>query len=574
MDPALSTIIANRLETITRQMINTLLRTARSGVLNTARDFSCAILTNDNQLLTFAESLPVHIGGISFEGETMVELHGRSLRSGDAYLNNSPYHGGTHHGDHTVLVPVFVDDKHVMTACAKAHQADIGNSVPTTYFPEAEDIYHEGAINLPCIKVQESYRDIQDIIRMCRMRIRVPEQWYGDYLAGIAAARIAELGIHALYEKYGSNVIDEFVPDWFDYSESRVRSVIRRLPEGRWTGGTRHDPFPGAPEGVPINIVVDVDHQEETVTIDLRDNIDCLPCGLNLSRATATAGALMGFFGALDETVPLNAGSLRRIDVKLRENCAIGIPIHPTSCSAATTNVFDRLVNVVWATMAKLGPEWGQAEAGLGMPASYAVISGRDHRRGDRPYINQLFLGATCGAGTPAGDAWLTFSMPADVGLAFRDSIEVDEQKYPILVYRNELIPDSEGAGKFRGAPAAVTELGPSGEHPMVAVYPNDGHEFPAQGVRGGGPGGPSDVFRIDADGTVSQLPQVGLVEIAPGERLRSICCGGGGYGNPKERDANAIAHDVEEEIVSLKRAAEVYAWKGAEAKAGREQEA
>ena len=119
---------------------------------------------------------------------TMTDHH-PILRRGDAFLHNSPYHGCTHPADHSILIPVINDQgRHRFTVLAKAHQADCGNSLPTTYMGAALDVYNEGALIFPAVKIQENYQHVMDIIRMCRMRIRVPDQWWGDYLAMVGAA--------------------------------------------------------------------------------------------------------------------------------------------------------------------------------------------------------------------------------------------------------------------------------------------------------------------------------------------------------------------------------------------------
>jgi N-methylhydantoinase B len=161
-------LLSNRFEGIARKMANTLMRTGRSGVLNIARDFSCCIVTRDHHLLTSADSLPIHVlSGPDLMAKSMLEFH-PTLRRGDAFLHNSPYHGCSHPADHTILVPV-VDDEgiHRYTVLAKAHQADCGNSVPTTYMAQARDVYEEGALIFPAIRVQEDYQTLDDIVRMC-----------------------------------------------------------------------------------------------------------------------------------------------------------------------------------------------------------------------------------------------------------------------------------------------------------------------------------------------------------------------------------------------------------------------
>jgi len=285
LDGILLAVISNRLDTICREMTNTLLRAGRSAVLASARDFSCSLVTADNQLLTAAEGAPVHVLGSHFLTQAMCMLHD-DLAEGDAFLHNDPYLGNTHHADHTVIVPVFVEGRHLFTACAKAHQADCGNSMPTTYMPFARDIYEEGALNFPCVRIQRNYRDVQDIIRMCRRRIRVPEQWYGDYLAMLGAARIAERRLKELVGKYGVDLIGEFVREWFDYSERRMINAIRQMPSGELENTAIHDPFPAVPDGIPIKIKLSVDAQEGRILIDLRDNIDWSRPGL-ISRVRA-----------------------------------------------------------------------------------------------------------------------------------------------------------------------------------------------------------------------------------------------------------------------------------------------
>src|SRR6185312_8437989 len=147
-------ILANRLETIARKMAHTLHRTGRSGLINTARDLSCCVVTANHELLTEAESLPSHVlVGPNLMSRWMVECH-PVLRRGDAFLHNSPYHGNSHAADHTILVPVIDDDGvHRYTVLTKAHQADCGNALPTTYMGAAADVYAEGALIFPAVKV-------------------------------------------------------------------------------------------------------------------------------------------------------------------------------------------------------------------------------------------------------------------------------------------------------------------------------------------------------------------------------------------------------------------------------------
>jgi N-methylhydantoinase B len=238
VDAVTLAVMSKRLEGIAAKMQNTLLRTARSGVINTGRDFSCCILSADAQLLAVAESLPIHVmAGPDLMAEWMKRLH-PVLAPGDAFLHNSPYHGCSHAADLSVLVPVVDDEgRHRFTVLAKAHQADIGNAIPTTYHAAARDVYEEGALLFPATKVQTGYHDIEDIIRICELRIRVPEQWRGDYLASLGAARVGERELRALGHEIGWGRLDAIIAAWFDYSERVMRMAIARLPNGSAGGG-------------------------------------------------------------------------------------------------------------------------------------------------------------------------------------------------------------------------------------------------------------------------------------------------------------------------------------------------
>jgi N-methylhydantoinase B len=557
IDPVLMPVLANRLEAIVREMTNTLLRTGRSAVLNIARDFSCSIVTAENELLATAEGLPVHVFGSHLQTKAMTELH-PDLAEGDAFLHNDPYLGNTHHADHTILVPVFVDGEHLFTACAKAHQADAGNSQPTSYMPFARDIYEEGALNFPCVRIQSGYSDNEDVIRMCRRRIRVPEQWYGDYLATLAAARIAERRLKELTEKYSVQTIRDFVLDWFDYSERRMTAALKGLPSGQLIGQGAVDPLPQLPDGIPIQVELNIDADVGRVEIDLRDNIDCVPAGLNESEACAINNVVTGVFNVLDADIPHNHGSFRRITVHLRENCVVGIPVHPTSCSVATTHVGDRLVNVTQAAFAEIGEGNGLAEGGSAMGPGFAVISGTDSRRNGDPFVNQLMIGINGGPAGPDCDGWLTWALPVCAGLLYRDSVEIDEQKYPIQIRSLELIPDSGGAGRHRGAPAGKLVFGPR-DTEMSVIFPIDGHLNAPRGARGGLPGQPANALKIDASGAESQLPMVANETMLPGEWIVGIDCGGGGYGDPKSREPELVLRDVLEGWVSLEAARDLY---------------
>jgi N-methylhydantoinase B len=556
LDGVLLAVLANRFEAIVREMTNTLFRTGRSSVLNMARDFSCSIVSADDQLLAAAEGLQVHVLGAGLQTGSMRELH-PDLAEGDAFLHNDPYLGNTHTADFTLLVPVFHEGRHVFTACAKAHQADCGNAAPSTYMPYATDLYEEGGLNFPCVQIQRGHRDIEDIVRMCRRRIRVADMWYGDYLAMVGAGRIGERRIKETVERYGIETIEAFVADWLDYSEQRAEAALRELPSCKLHASSPHDPMPGHPDGIPVGVEIEVDGEAGRVVVDLTDNVDCLDNGLNLSRCSAMAGSVIGVFNCLDPDIPHNAGSFRRIEVKIREGSAIGGLEFPHSASVATTNLLNRVINSVQAAIATVGEGRGLAEGAGAMGVGFAVFSGHDSRT-DTPYVNQMVIGNNGGPGSARADGWVTYGMPDCAKTIYIDSVEVLEQRYPLRIRSLRLLADSGGAGAHRGGPGSEIVYGPVAD-PMQSFYFADFAVNPPQGVLGGGPGAAARAAKIEADGTESPRNAIGDVELVPGEWVLGVESGGGGYGNPLDRDPERVREDVLEGWVSIAQALETY---------------
>lgn len=555
-------IMANRLDSITREMSNTVVRTARSTTM-AARDFSCCIVSSEHDLLACPEGMPAHVFGMGPSARSMTEMH-PDFCQGDAFLHNDPYIGNSHAADHQILVPVFYEGKHVFTACTKAHQVDVGNALPTTYMPTARDVYAEGALIFPCVRIQSDYQDVKDIVRMCEKRIRGFEIWYGDYLAQLGAARLAERKLLEFCSKFGLETVRHFVGNWLDYSERIAAEAIAALPSGRFAGSTRLDPFPGIPDGLELKVDIQVDSEDGLVTVDLRDNPDCVPAGLNLTETTATNGGVAAVLCVLNSkrdpgrlTVPNNAGSFRRIRVLLRENCVVGIPRHPVSCSLATNTVADRVHGMIIHAFTGLGDGYGLAEPCYGSPPYMGVASGYDRNR-DRMYIMQIASGTAGGPASAISDGWLMLLVANAAGMAYIDSTEVMEQKNPLIIWDKALRIDSEGAGRQRGAPGNVCIYGPRWD-PMEVHYFLEGVANLPKGACGGGsPSGP-EVWRIE-DGSWINVPDViGAAELVPGQTLVSLSAGGGGYGNPLDRDPDLVLEDVTEGWLSVERASAVY---------------
>jgi N-methylhydantoinase B len=553
-DPVLLSVLSSRIQSIIREMTNTVMKASRSSVIKNGRDMSCGILTFDNRLVCVEEALPIHVTALELTTQPIVELFD-DIREGDAYLNNSPYYGGTHHADLTVCVPVFFDGTPLFWTLSRSHHADIGAPEPTTYLPYAPTIYQEG-MHFPCVRVQQDYKDKADIIRMARQKIRVSNIFYGDYQAQVGACRTGERRLKELAQKHGLETVKEFIEAWMDYGERRAIAAISKLPSGTYTYSVRHDPVPGvADEGIPIKAVVHVDAAQGLITVDARDNPDMVAGGLNLSEACAIAACRIGVFYNVDPEMPHNHGSASRIVTLLRDGCVVGRPIYPAGTSVATSNCMERLANAVQCAFTRIGAPYGMAEGGGNFSAALGVVSGTDARHGEPvSYITQFIMALSGGPGLSGHDGWLTYESSSGNGTMVCDSVEVNEAMYPVVFDERHIAIDTVGAGQWCGAPATHgTYRSLDGD--ILVYYCGDGGTFPAGGVLGGESGATCGTWKAHADGALTRLPDFHHETFSTDQEVVYRTCAGGGYGNPRERNPMLVCLDVNRRWVSPERA-------------------
>ncbi|GAB2175620.1 hydantoinase B/oxoprolinase family protein [Dongia sp. agr-C8] len=558
-DPVLLAVLSNRFESIIREMTNTVMKASRSSVIKNARDMSCGLLTYDHRLVSVEEALPIHVTGLELTTQPITELFD-DIREGDAFLNNSPFYGGTHHADLTLCVPVFCEGEPLFWTLARSHHADIGAPEPTTYLPYAGDIYMEG-VHFPCVRVHQDYQEKADIVRIGLQKIRVPAIWYGDYRAQVGACRTGERRLKELVKHYGIDTIRAFIEAWMDYGERRAIDAIKQLPAGTFSYEVRHDPVPGvADKGVPIKATVTIDNKKGLITVDVRDNPDCVPGGLNVTEACVIASCRTGVYYNIDASIPHNHGSASRIVPLLRDNCVVGKPQHPIGTSCATSNVNERLANAVQCCFARLGKPYGMAEGGGNASAALGVVSGVDKRRKEAvPYVTQVMLGLSGGPGSYGHDGWLTYECSVGNGIMVNDSIEIDEATYPILIEERSVAQDSMGFGEWNGAPAVKGSYR-SLTGDMTVYFFGDGGTFPPKGVLGGLPGSGCGTWKRHRNGKLERQPDFDHCTAGEKEAVHYRSCAGGGYGVPRDRAPERVVADINRGWLSVDKARAVFA--------------
>ncbi|MCI7540992.1 MAG: hydantoinase B/oxoprolinase family protein [Veillonellaceae bacterium] len=560
VEPYLMSVLSSRLYSIGLEMTNTLMRTARSQLMSVCHDLSTAICDRNGKVIALAESIPVHCANMGLTVRPCFD-HPEGIQPGDLFLNNSPYHGNTHHADYTYIAPVFHDGELMFFAVTKGHQADIGNSIPSTYAPTARDMFEEGAIDWPCIKIQKNYKDVPDIIAIAQMHNRVPEMWYGDYLACVGSSRVGEKRLAALCEEYGNDVVKRFCEAYQDYGARRMKEELKQLPKGHYEYDIKADAIEGVVPEITIHIECDTHPEDGTIAFDFTKNADSLPCGLNMCEATTLASAVTGVLNRMPCDIPCNDGAMSQIKVKMREGCVIGKAKAPYSSSMATTNLADRVISGVQALMNKITSNKGMAEGGATQCPAVAVVSGTDWRKGDAPYVNQIFCGMTGGPAVNGYDGWITYQYPVTGGAMNWNSTEVLEQQYPFKVVSEEILPNSVGAGQFDSAPSCKFVM--TARHdPVVCAYSCDGIANPPKGAAGGLDGHKSAAWKYKlAEGEASrtELPPFAEPVITKKEAIVSESSSGGGYGDPLERDPELVCHRVREEWITKEFAAKTY---------------
>lgn len=560
VEPYLMSVLSSRLYSIGLEMTNTLMRTARSQLMSVCHDLSTAICDRNGKVIALAESIPVHCANMGLTVEPCFE-HPEGIKRGDLFLNNSPYHGNTHHADYTFIAPVFCGDELMFFAVTKGHQADIGNTIPSTYVPSARDMFLEGAIDWPCVKFQKDYKDVPDMIKIAMMRNRVPDLWYGDYLACLGSCRVGEKRLEALCEEYGNDVIKDFCDAYQKYGAKRMEEELKLLPEGHYTYDIKADAIEGVVPEINIHIICDTKPKEGIIEFDLTENEDSMPCGLNMCEATVLASTVTGVLNRMPNDIPCNDGAMSRIKVKMREGCVIGKAKAPYSSSMATTNLADRLISGVQALMNQITDDKGMAEGGATQCPAVAVVSGTDWRKNGATYVNQIFCGMTGGPAVNGYDGWITYQYPVTGGAMNWNSTEVLEQQYPFKVIHEEVMMNSVGAGKYDSAPSCKFVMTPRHD-PLVSAYSCDGIDNPPKGACGGLDGYKAAAWKYNiAEGESSKvmLPPFAEPVIEVGEAIVSESSSGGGYGDPLERDPYLVAHRVREEWISKEFAEKIY---------------
>jgi len=547
-DPIRLELMKNAFAAVADEMAATVIRTARSSVIKEAMDFSTGLLDPEGNLIAQGLCLPVHMGSFPPTLATVLEKFGGQMRPGDVYALNDPYTGsGLHLPDIFIFKPVFHDGKLLAFAAAIGHQTDIGGRVAGGNACDNTEIFQEG-LRIPPLRIIDQGRPVEAFFDILQLNVRVPDTVLGDVQATIAACTRGERALIGLAEKHGGDALAADMANLLNYSEALTRAEFSAFPDGDWEFEDFLDDDGFSDDR--IRICARIIKRGSDVTVDFTGTSKQVKGSINLPIAMTKSCVYACLRTVIDLNVPTTSGFMRPIRV-IAEPGSIVNPISPAPVAARGLTSM-RVTEAIWGALAKMLP--GKVFA-CGAQGDFGVtIAG--YRAQQRPFVLLEFLFGTWG-GRPDKDA-----IDALSSLAVNYSntpVEIVEREQPIRIEEYGFRQDSCGPGKFRGGLGMVREYRLVGVDEAVLQVRSDRQKFRPYGLNGGTPGANAGNYLKDMGGKRSALPGKFMRTFKQGETYRAELAGGGGWGDPFERDAELVRQDVIDEKVSVQSAARDY---------------
>jgi N-methylhydantoinase B/oxoprolinase/acetone carboxylase alpha subunit len=545
-DPVTQQIVANALASIADEMATTIFRTAHSTVVRDGMDFSAALCDAQGETVAQAVSVPFHLGSLPVAMEQLRARYEGAMQPGDVFVMNDPFDGGIHLQDIFVFKPVFAGDALVGFACTTAHHGDVGGRLPGSSACDNTEIFQEG-IRLPWLRLYDAGEPVDDVFKIIAANVRIPRMTLGDLGAQVAACSVAERALLALTERYGVERLAALMTGLVEHTERLVRSEIASWPDGSASFTDYLDSDGLERVDVPIRVTVTIAGDE--VTVDFSESAPMVRGSLNSTRSFVQAVVYQAIRSALTVDVPNTSGAFRPVNVVTRAGTIAEVVMPGASSMRGVTGF--RAFDAVNGALAQLIRERIPA-AGEG--GNTLAIFGAERPDGGRFVYYELVTG-TWGA-TPAGDGNDGLANPCSV--AANIPVEVAESEYPIVLERYGLVPDTGGAGRYRGG-LAIERVWRCVTDDTSLIVRSDRRAHPPYGLQGGSPGATSINLLRRPDGSEEELPPMFSTTIHAGDVYLHRTAGGGGFGDPLERDPAAVAVDVADGKVSERAALEEY---------------
>ncbi len=541
IDPVTLAVIKSGLDTIVDDMAYAVMRTARSPIVRDVLDYSVTLCDRKGRILSQAKTVALHLGAVPDAMDVVLERFAGDMFPGDVIVLNDPYDGGMHLPDIFMFKPIFSEAELLGFSVVIAHHCDVGGRVPGSNASDSTEIFQEG-IRIAPMKLHDRGVPNKTLLKIIEKNVRLPEMVLGDLDAQFATCNIGERELLRLHARYGAT-LDVYFDRLIDYGEELTRKAIAAWPDGDYSFTDYIDGDGFSPAAIPIvcKITVKGDH----LYVDFTGSSSQVKGAINSTLSFVKSSTYLSVRCALEHDVPNNAGVYRCITVTAPEGSILN-PRMPAPVAARALTGY-RVVDTVMGALAQIAPRKLMA-AGEG--GNTVVAIGGYHGAGHRPFVLvDMINGAWGGRADKDGIEGVTNPSQNMSNLP----IETLEARYPILMEQYALREDSGGAGQYRGGLGLVRQYRLLADNAVLQLRA-DRHEHPPYGLFGGKPAASSKNL-IKQDGQWRVLPAKVTLEITRDTVLRHEQAGGGGFGNPKLRDPNAIRTDLRNGKISAARA-------------------
>jgi N-methylhydantoinase B len=551
-DPVTFEVLKNAFITSVDQMGEQILRTCYSFVIYN-RDFSSALHDASGECAAQGnQDIAVHVGTLHFTCRDVIRAFEGDMHEGDVFAINDPYAGGTHFSDVRLIRPIFADGRIIAFSQSNGHWSDVGGSVPGSFDVSARDMFREG-LRITPVRLFDKGRFRRDVANLIASNTRDPASIIGDIQAQAQATQVCEREILRLVGKYGRDTVEAGLAAVQDYVERAVRQRIAALPDGEWQTEDFIDRDPAGGEGmIPIKIKMTI--KGDRAIYDFTGSHPTIGTIYN-SAFGATFSAVAASMKTFFPDLPLNSGFYRAFEIIAPEGSIVDArwPVAVTGFLMP----FEKIMNAIYEMWSKLMPERALACA---FNLEYLLTGGRDGRVAEKPiFMFYDWLPGGWGGRNGKDGANVTTAC-FGTGL-MSQPVEGQERGNPVLTTECEILKDSPGPGKWRGGAGVRKTSRMLEAEETVISYICDRERAIVWGIEGGLPSMPHGLTlkRAGATGEERLGTIFSDVPIGPGDVFSRPTAGGGGFGDPLERDPALVAEDVKDDYVSVERAAKDY---------------
>ncbi len=521
MDKITLAVIQKKLESIAEEMATVLRMTALSPNIKERADFSTAVFTSDGGLLAQAEAIPVHLGSMSTSVKEGLKAFKDEFYIGDIIIHNSPFRGGTHLPDITLIKPVFLesDNSPSFFVANRAHHADIGGIVPGSMPGASTQIFQEG-LSIPPVKIVDRGKIQKNILNLILENVRTPLERKGDFMAQIGSVNKGEERVKELAMEYGTDKLFEAQKLLFDMTKQATHNKLRQIPEGSY----EFEDFLDS-DGVidnPVKIKVKITISNGEATVDFTGTAKQVQGNTNAPLAVTRSAVFYVFRCITGDDVPANEGGFSPIKIVAPVGTVVN-PNWPAAVSSGNTETSQRIVDVVFGALSKA----------ISVPAASQGTMNNVLIGGIDPNTNKSFsYYETIGGGTGAtNNCDGENAIHSHMTNTWNTPIEALELEYPLRVTAYKIRENSGGKGKHRGGNGIIREYLFLTD--VEISLQTERRKFSPWGLKGGMNASRGKNLLIKQNGEVVQLPGRITISAKKGERLRIETPGGGGYGNP-----------------------------------------